>query len=143
MGLIQTIGFTFYGNPDSKLAKERKYFQGIIDNLKLIPELYPGWVLRLYYDLKPDHPLMKDLCSLACEDANIDLCYVRDIPAAGDVSKVFAMNWRFLPCLDDQVGIKIYIKLCGVRMLEEEQRPRLAERLVGMNSTSTLMIPSQ
>ena len=110
MGLIQTIGFTFYGNPDSKLAKERKYFQGIIDNLKLIPELYPGWVLRLYYDLKPDHPLMKDLCSLACEDANIDLCYVRDIPAAGDVSKVFAMNWRFLPCLDDQVGSKIYIK---------------------------------
>ena len=116
--LIQTIGFTFYGNPDSKLAKERKYFQGIIDNLKLIPKLYPGWVLRLYYDLKPDHPLMEELCRVACEDTNIDLCYVRDIPAAGDVSKVFAMNWRFLPCLDDQVGNTILNKCytCGMKL---------------------------
>ena len=60
-------------------------------------------MIRLYYDLKADHPLMEELCQVACGDANIDLCYVRDIPAAGDVSKVFAMNWRFLPCLDDQV----------------------------------------
>jgi len=33
----------------------------------------------------------------------IDLCYVKDIPAAGDVSKIFAMIWRFLPLIDEQV----------------------------------------
>ena len=46
---------------------------------------------------------MKDLCDLACNDSNIDLCYVRDIPMLGDVSKVFAMNWRFFPMVDPQV----------------------------------------
>ncbi len=43
---VQTIGFSFYGNPDSKLGKERKYFEGIMENLALIPKYYPGWVLR-------------------------------------------------------------------------------------------------
>lgn len=47
---------------------------------------------------------MEDLCELACNDANIDLCYVRDIPSLGDVHKVFAMNWRFFPMLDPQVS---------------------------------------
>ena len=41
---------------------------------------------------------------MACNDSNIDLCYVKDIPALGDVSKVFAMNWRFFPVLDPQVN---------------------------------------
>ena len=42
----RAVAFSFYGNPDSKLGKERKYFQGIKDNLKLMPEHYPGWTLR-------------------------------------------------------------------------------------------------
>ena len=58
--------------------------------------------LRLYYDVEPGHPLMESLCKVACENPDIDLCYVRDIPANGDVSNVFAMIWRFLPCLDVQ-----------------------------------------
>lgn len=60
-------------------------------------------MLRLYYDLEPDSPLMDDVCSLACADPNLDLCHVRDIPAAGDISKIFAMIWRFFPLLDPQV----------------------------------------
>jgi hypothetical protein len=59
--------------------------------------------LRVYYDLTDDHPLMKDLCELACSDSNLDLCYVKKIPALGDISKVFPMNWRFVPLLDPQV----------------------------------------
>ena len=96
------IGFSFYVG-DPTLHKSRKYFKGIVDNLKRIPELYPNWVLRLYYDLEPDHPLMEMLCQLACNDANIDLCSVRSIPAVGDIRNVFAMIWRFFPCLDGQV----------------------------------------
>ena len=96
------IGFSFYaGNPS--LHKSRNYFKGIDDNLKKIPEIYPTWILRLYHDLEPDHPLMEMLCQLACNDANIDLCSVRNIPAVGDISNVFAMLWRFFPCLDSQV----------------------------------------
>ena len=70
----------------------------------MIPEFYPGWNIRLYYDLEDDDPLLSDLCKVACSDSNIDLCYVKDIPALGDVSKVFAMNWRFFPMLDPQVS---------------------------------------
>ena len=96
------IGFSFYAGHPSR-HKNRKYFQGIVDNLKQIPELYPNWVLRLYYDLEPDHPLMEMLCQLACNDSSIDLCPVRNIPAVGDIRNVFAMIWRFFPCLDGQV----------------------------------------
>lgn len=100
----KVVAFSFYGNPNSTQGKERKYFQGIMKNLKEMPIFYPDWTLRLYYDLEQDHPLMSDLCDLACNDPNIDLCYVQAIPLLGDVSKVFAMNWRFFPMLDAQVS---------------------------------------
>jgi len=40
------VAFSFYGNPNSKQGKERKYFQGIKENLALLPTYYPGWILR-------------------------------------------------------------------------------------------------
>ena len=100
----KVVSFSFYGNPDSAQSKERKYFEGIKANLKEMPNHYPNWTLRLYYDLPEDHYLMKDLCELACNDPHIDLCYVQSIPALGNVSQVFPMNWRFLPMLDPQVS---------------------------------------
>ena len=48
----KVIGFSFYGNPNSTKSKERKYFQGIMENLSLLPIHYPGWVIRVYYDLE-------------------------------------------------------------------------------------------
>ena len=32
----RVLGFSFYGDPNSKLSKFRKYFQGIKDNLELV-----------------------------------------------------------------------------------------------------------
>ena len=93
----KVIGFSFYGDSSSKLSKFRKYFQGIKDNLALVPKYYKGWTVRLYYDLPEEDDRLKDLCEVACNDPNIDLCYVRQIPSFGDISKVFAMNWRFFP----------------------------------------------
>ena len=43
---LKVIGFSFYGNPNSTKSKERKYFQGIEDNLALLPKHYPGWTIR-------------------------------------------------------------------------------------------------
>ena len=99
----KVIGFSFYGDSSSKLSKFRKYFQGIKDNLALVPKYYKGWTVRLYYDLPEEDDRLKDLCEVACNDPNIDLCYVRQIPSFGDISKVFAMNWRFFPMVDPQV----------------------------------------
>ena len=69
--IFQIVAFSFYGNPNSEQGKARKYFQGIKDNLKEVPIFYPDWTLRLYYDLEDSHPLMKELCDLACNDPNI------------------------------------------------------------------------
>ncbi|TRY79599.1 hypothetical protein TCAL_05903 [Tigriopus californicus] len=99
----KVVGFTFYGNPKSKLGKSRKYFRGIEENLHDLPHFYPNWTLRLYYDLEANHTLMADLCALACSNEHIDLCYVRNLPSDGDIAKVFAMNWRFYPIKDPQV----------------------------------------
>ena len=32
------------------------YFEGIVGNLELMPIYYPGWVMRVYYDLDDDDP---------------------------------------------------------------------------------------
>ena len=66
---------------------------------------YPGWTMRLYYDLPPSDPILYRLCSLACSDPNLDLCNIRDLPGTPmkNAKEVFAMNWRFFPTLDSQV----------------------------------------
>ena len=35
------------------------YFDGIVGNLMLLPIYYPGWVMRLYYDLEDGDPITK------------------------------------------------------------------------------------
>ena len=35
------------------------YFDGIVENLHLMPYYYPGWIMRLYHDLSSDDPKMK------------------------------------------------------------------------------------
>ena len=104
----KVVGFSFYGNTSSGVHKAKQYFIGIKENLSLVSQLYgKDWSMRLYYDLEKDDPLLEDLCSLACEQPSLDLCYVRDLPGnpVKDASSVFAMNWRFLPTLDPQVDI--------------------------------------
>ena len=104
----KVVGFSFYGNTSSGVHKAKQYFIGIKENLSLVSQLYgKDWSMRLYYDLEKDDPLLDDLCSLACEQPSLDLCYVRDLPGnpVKDASSVFAMNWRFLPTLDPQVDI--------------------------------------
>ena len=45
------------------------------------------------------------LCSLVCQNPNIDICNIEEIPKLGNVSKIYPLNWRFLPSIDDQVDI--------------------------------------
>ena len=53
-------------------------------------------MLRVYYDLEASDPELRRLCELACHNPSIDLCHVRDNPASGDISSIFAMIWRLL-----------------------------------------------
>ena len=87
-------------------SKKKGYFEGIVGNLELMPKYYPGWVMRLYYDLNKKDPVFKDLCELACKNDYLDICDAKHLPGTPfkDASKVFAMNWRFFPTLDPQVN---------------------------------------
>ena len=63
--------------------------------------------MRLYYDLDKADPVFKDLCQLACQNVNLDICDTKNLPGTPfvDASQVFAMDWRFFPTLDPQVCI--------------------------------------
>ncbi len=53
------VGFSFYGDRNTDLQKKKGYFQGIVGNLELMPTFYPGWIMRLYFDLEEEDPVKK------------------------------------------------------------------------------------
>ena len=81
--------------------------------------LSTGWIIRLYYDLDQDDPILPKLCGLSCQ-TNFDLCDVQRLPGTpismGKTKymsrelntelkgkNIFPMNWRFFPTIDPQV----------------------------------------
>jgi hypothetical protein len=80
-----------------------------MNNLELLPVHYPDWVMRIYTDLEKSDPRFEDLCSLACQNPNLDICDVKNLPGTPlvDATKVFARNWRFFPSLDPQVSCPV------------------------------------
>ena len=99
------VGFSFYGDLNTDHSRSKGYFEGIRGNLELMPKYYPGWIMRIYFDLDPKHPVLQDLCDLACNNEQLDICHAGKLPGTPmkDARKVFAMNWRFFPTLDPQV----------------------------------------
>ena len=57
----RVVSFSFYGD------LTEQYWRGIRDNLELITDLYPDWVVRLYVS-REDNSLatVEQLCSLQC-----------------------------------------------------------------------------
>lgn len=102
----QVVSFSFYGDIHTDVAVKKGYFEGIRGNLDLMAKFYPNWIMRVYFDLAPDDPVLTDLCELACENEILDICHVAHLPGTPmvDAREVFAMNWRFFPTLDPQVN---------------------------------------
>jgi hypothetical protein len=103
------VGFSFYGDMKSKLSIEKGYFEGLIENLKLMTSQYPGWIMRLYFDVDKNDPLMNALCNLACSDNNLDICDTANLPGIPlkNATKIFPMNWRHFPTLYPPVNINL------------------------------------
>ena len=101
----RVIGFSIYGNEKSESVRVKGYFAGIKGNLDLMEKYYPGWTMRLYFDLPPESGMMKTLCKYACDNPTLDLCHAGKLPGRPmkDATKVFAMIWRFFPTMDPQV----------------------------------------
>lgn len=58
----KVVSFTFYESPLPK-ANNRYYFDGIQENLALVKTLYPGYIMRLYFQSSTQETLSK-LCKL-------------------------------------------------------------------------------
>ena len=43
-----------------------------------------GWIIRLYYDLAQDDPILPKLCGLSCQ-TNFDLCDIQRLPGTVDI----------------------------------------------------------
>ncbi|GAB6029477.1 hypothetical protein CHUAL_005231 [Chamberlinius hualienensis] len=101
-GLNQkVISYSFYGDTDSG------YFKGIEINTKSVKELYPGWTVRLYHDIRPeDVKGMNALCEIVCKYPHLDECYVGDInDQFSQIETKFGMLWRFLVLGDPSVDV--------------------------------------
>ena len=58
---------------------------GIAENLKLMKQYYgPDWAMRLYYDIPDDSVYFQDLCKLACDNKELDLCDSNSNPKFGE-----------------------------------------------------------
>jgi len=101
----QIVSFTFFESTDEVPKNDgiRKYFAGIRENLSLVKQLYPGYVMRLYYEAGPE--VKTKLCRLACSEPSLDLCPANGVPKLGNATKVYPLLWRFLPAIDPQVDI--------------------------------------
>ena len=101
----KVVAFSFYGNPNSSHHKKKQYREGIEENLLDLPIYFPGWIMRLYHDLALDDPMYIQLCTLYCSHTHLDLCKVQDISmeTLTNPERIFPMNWKFFPTLDEQV----------------------------------------
>ena len=110
------ISFSFYVNVETDRTKNKGYFDGIIGNLALMPKLYPGWTMRLYYDLDKQDSILKNLCDLACHDNNIDICDIKNLPGTPFVSHVF-LDWLLLLNSDESKPswLEAYLELKAMK----------------------------
>ena len=101
------VGFSYYKSIYRPSKKQNLFFSGIKGNLDLMPLLYPGWVMRLYTNLKANDSSWTDLLKLLSSNPNIDLCIIQNLPGTHtkEASNNFGMNWRFYPALDQQVKL--------------------------------------
>lgn len=98
----KVIGYSLYGR-DSKYYKELKTI------VKMSHYIYPGWILRFYYDDTINNSV---ICQLECLKNsknvyydNVDFCYVPKMPLGDannewDATYMLALAWRWLPIGD-------------------------------------------
>eukprot|EP00095_Tigriopus_kingsejongensis_P001170 maker-scaffold415_size178368-snap-gene-0.26 protein:Tk01170 transcript:maker-scaffold415_size178368-snap-gene-0.26-mRNA-1 annotation:"hypothetical protein DAPPUDRAFT_96285" len=80
------------------------YFSGILENLRGIRKLYPGYVMRLYHNASHSDTGFQELCDIYCHSDSLDLCHVHSIDQYPGINNMFGMLWRFAPLADPTVS---------------------------------------
>ena len=102
---IKVIAYALYG-------RDARYYQSIFSVIKAARQLFPEWVLRVYYD--EDSIDASIICQAECffndesdDDSKVDFCNVNKLPyvdstlrATWQAKYMHAMTWRWLPLGD-------------------------------------------
>ncbi|XP_046638634.1 uncharacterized protein LOC124316732 [Daphnia pulicaria] len=100
----KVISYSIYGN-FSLTDVVHKYLRPFKETIKIIPLIYPGWIVRIYHNLTKDETetwkFLKNTLDLGA--GHVDLCNATDIIEKRKLADLFAMTWRWLPLLDDMV----------------------------------------
>ncbi|CAG7720903.1 unnamed protein product [Allacma fusca] len=96
------ITFSFYSKPESVRATKKRYFDGILPNLKVMKKIYPGWIMRVHTNAS----YTPEVCDLVCADEKLFFCDIRGLQRfAPHVESVDPMLWRSIPMGDPTVKI--------------------------------------
>ncbi|XP_046632219.1 uncharacterized protein LOC124311892 [Daphnia pulicaria] len=98
-----------YGSNFSEPRFYNLYLKSFTETLKTIPIKYPGWVVRIYLELRSDDVeswkvfnKVLDLGTNSSRD-HIDLCNATQVIMNRKLGDIFEMTRRWLPLLDDMV----------------------------------------
>ncbi len=82
------MAYSYFGNAtDSRIYTN--YLGQIQARAEEISELYPGWIMRVYFHLEStDFKGQDELCSIWCKFRHVDLCNVENLPVVGDLREV-------------------------------------------------------
>lgn len=60
----------------------RRYLDEIVNRVTEVQQFYPGWTVRIYYDLSEERDLnaFKTLCQIWCQHRHVDMCDVTNLP---------------------------------------------------------------
>ena len=69
---------------NTKMPKVKILQLLIVSKIILSNAFIIGWIIRLYYDLAQDDPILPKLCGLSCQ-TNFDLCDIQRLPGTVDI----------------------------------------------------------
>ena len=129
------MAFSFFERDDSRVEARLEsgqvagnvdtfFLPGLEINLELLPQHYPGWILRLYHDIEERDPLMETLCGSVCKYPYLDLCNASHLPTT----------------VLTGIGICTIFHLCGMNLIFRfiQNPPSNMEILPHLGSTSRL-----
>ncbi|CAG7717558.1 unnamed protein product [Allacma fusca] len=111
------ISFSLYSNPESSSnATKSRYFDGVIENLWLMKEMYPDWIMRVYSNIS----FTPEVCEIVCLDKNIYFCNVHSLPVLGNIQNIHPMTWRFL-AMGDPTVTKFVVRDLDSRLSQRDK----------------------
>nr|CAH0110641.1 unnamed protein product [Daphnia galeata] len=101
----KVIAYSIYGD-FSRTEIVGKYLEPFRETIKDIPIIYPGWIVRIYYNMTSEDVENTNVIWKTLDlGSHVDLCNVTEITRKHNLGNLFAMTWRWLPLLDDMVDM--------------------------------------